>query len=100
MELPTKGFYCHYKHDPAGEVNNYSYEVLGVARHTEELTRTVVYRALYENSYAPPADFSARPLEMFMESVSIDGKEVPRFTQITDPEIIAKLEAIKKEMYG
>ena len=31
MKLPEKGFYYHYKHDSNLDVNNYSYEVIGVA---------------------------------------------------------------------
>jgi len=100
MDAPAKGFYYHYKHDPAGHFNNYAYEVIGTARHTEERFYMVLYRPLYENAYMAPADYHARPLEMFMGTVSIEGKEVARFTQITDPEIIGKLEAIRKEMYG
>ena len=50
--VPEKGFYYHYKHDPEGEVNNYAYEVIGVGIHTEEDCRPedssmVVYRPLY-----------------------------------------------------
>lgn len=30
-QVPERGFYYHYKHDPAGSVDNYAYEVLGAA---------------------------------------------------------------------
>ncbi|MEM1403804.1 MAG: DUF1653 domain-containing protein [Pseudomonadota bacterium] len=60
------GRYRHYK---GGE-----YEVYGVARHSETDERLVVYRPLYGE-----AALWVRPLAMFMESVTIDGDEQPRF---------------------
>jgi hypothetical protein len=36
---------------------------------------------------------------MFYEPAMINGKEVARFVKITDPEVIAQLRAIKREMY-
>ncbi len=47
--FPEKGFYYHYKHDPHGKKYNYMYEVVGIARNTEENTFTVLYRPLYES---------------------------------------------------
>ncbi|MDP1624867.1 MAG: DUF1653 domain-containing protein [bacterium] len=98
--MPPTGFYYHYKHDPNGPFNDYSYEVIGTARHTEEKTFTVLYRPLYENDWFKPATYQARPLEMFNESVTKDGKAIPRFQQITDPELIAKLEKMRDQIYG
>jgi hypothetical protein len=60
------GKYKHYK--------GKEYEVLGVAKHSETLEETVVYKALYGNH-----DLWVRPLKMFMEDVEIDGKKIPRF---------------------
>jgi hypothetical protein len=31
---PEPGFYCHFKHDPNGPVNNYAYYISGVGHHT------------------------------------------------------------------
>lgn len=104
--VPEKGFYYHYKHDPNGSVNNYAYEIVGVGCHTEEDCRPedaniVVYRPLYEASvYKAGKLFDLRPLEMFMEDVTKEGKTFPRFKKITDPSIIAQLEEIKSSMYG
>ncbi len=97
--LPEKGFYRHYKHDPNGPFNNYSYEVVGIGRNTEEKTLTVLYRPLYESSWMPPADLQSRPLEMFMGAVEKDGEVIPRFSKIEDPEIVSKLLEIKLRMY-
>lgn len=60
------GLYRHYK--------GKSYEVIGVACHSETKETFVVYRCLY-------GDFSlwVRPLAMFVEHVTVDGVDVPRF---------------------
>lgn len=70
MEPETReirpGRYRHYK-------GNY-YQVLGVARHSETEELLVVYRCLYGDH-----SLWVRPLAMFMESVTVDGRAVPRF---------------------
>jgi len=60
------GIYRHYK--------GQDYQVLEVARHSETEQPLVVYRCLY-------GDYSwwVRPLDMFLESVEIDGKTLARF---------------------
>jgi hypothetical protein len=105
MEIPEKGYYYHYKHNPNGEAGNYTYEVLNIAHHTEvegsENSAMVIYRPLYESYvYKLGKRWDARPLSMFMENVIKDGKTLKRFTIITDPKIILELEKIKVEMYG
>ena len=108
--VPATGFYYHYKHDFAGSVNNYAYEVLGIGFHTEGDRRPgeahfVIYIPLYEspeykasNELSVPT-FYNRPLEMWMEQVTKDGRTFPRFQKILDPETIAALEKIHDEMY-
>ena len=66
-----------YRHFKGGE-----YEVLGVARHSETQDRLVVYRPLYGDG-----GLWVRPLVMFAETVTHDGREVPRFEYLgpTDP---------------
>lgn len=98
--LPENGFYYHYKHNPEGEINNYSYEVIGVALNTESRDYAVLYRPLYENTFLAPANYSARPLDMFMENVEKDGKIIPRFTKIVDADVIEKLVVLKSKMYS
>jgi len=100
--IPKKGFYYHYKHDPNGSVNNYAYEVMGVGSHTEEdETFMVVYRPLYEEAsvYQAGKLFDLRPLSMFMEEVMKEGRTFPRFTPITDQKTLDDLREIKKKMY-
>ena len=104
--LPQPGYYYHFKHDPAGPLNNYAYYIYGVGHHTEENCRPEdafmqVYRPLYEEAYAYQHGglFDLRPLHMFFEPGELHGKKVPRFTRITDPSVIAQLAAIKARMY-
>lgn len=59
------GKYKHYK-------GNF-YEVIGVAKHSETKEDLVIYKALYDDS------LWVRPKKMFLETVNIEGKEVPRF---------------------
>ncbi len=61
-----QGIYRHYK----GSL----YQVLHTARHSETEESLVVYRCLYGNY-----DVWVRPLEMFTETVTVEGKTVPRF---------------------
>jgi hypothetical protein len=67
------GRYRHYK--------GKDYEVIAVARHSETEEEMVVYRTLY-------GDFSlwVRPLKMFIETVSVEGQELPRFRFTGDME--------------
>ena len=106
MQIPEKGFYYHYKHKLEGEVNNYAYEVVGMGHNTESDCRQidqylVIYRPLYEAFvYKQGKMFDVRPLSMFMEEVTKNGKTFPRFSKITDQKIIKELEKIKGEMYS
>ena len=60
-----------------------------------------VYRPLYADSYAYRNGglFDLRPLHMFFDPAKLNGQTVPRFTRITDPDVIARLAAIKARMY-
>ncbi|MEK7538356.1 MAG: DUF1653 domain-containing protein [Patescibacteria group bacterium] len=98
-QVPANGFYYHYKHNQAGEINNYAYEVIGLGLHTEERNYTVLYRPLYKNTFLAPANYCARPYDMFIGTVEKDGKIIPRFQKILDPDIIGKLRIIKEGMY-
>lgn len=60
------GRYRHYKGN--------EYEVIGVARHSEDESEYVVYRPLYGEGA-----LWIRPLAMFTGQVEVAGKRVPRF---------------------
>lgn len=70
QDLPT-GRYRHYK--------NKDYELIGTATHSETGEKLAVYRPLYG-----ARDLWVRPLSMFMETVVVDGEEIPRFHYIGD----------------
>jgi hypothetical protein len=104
MNIPEKGFYYHYKHDPAGDIGKYAYEVLNIAYHTEienpDERMLVIYRPLYKSFvYEAGNRWDARPLTMFMEKVVKDGREMERFTKIADSKVISELEKIRDQMY-
>ena len=61
--------YEHYK--------GMRYKILAVGRHSETLEEVVVYQALYGEG-----DVWVRPLNMFLESITINGKLQPRFKRI------------------
>ena len=67
---PRPGRYQHYK-------GNF-YRVIGIARHSETEEELVVYEALYNNT------LWVRPRAMFTETVTIDGREIPRFAYVAD----------------
>jgi hypothetical protein len=68
---PSPGLYRHYKGN--------DYRVVSLARHSETLEALVVYDALY-------GDLGrwVRPAAMFVETVEVSGKRVPRFARIGD----------------
>lgn len=65
------GRYRHYKGN--------EYTVLGLARHSETLEELVVYRQEYGDH-----GLWVRPASMFLETVELEGKKVPRFRPIED----------------
>jgi hypothetical protein len=65
----TPGRYKHYK--------GKEYTVLGVALHSETQEELVVYRQEYGDH-----GLWVRPKQMFLETVMVDGQELPRFRYI------------------
>ena len=65
------GTYRHYKGN--------DYQVLGVAKHSEDESQLVVYRPLYGER-----GLWVRPLDMFIENVEVDGQPVARFAYIEE----------------
>ena len=68
------GKYQHYK-------GNF-YDVIGVAHHSETLEELVVYRALYKHDKYGSNSLWVRPKKMFLETVTVDGVEKPRFMSV------------------
>lgn len=63
------GIYEHFKKK--------RYKILAIARHSETLEELVVYQALYGEG-----GVWVRPVAMFVEEVSCEGKFIPRFQLI------------------
>ncbi len=63
------GRYRHYKGN--------EYTVVGVARHSETLEELVVYRQEYGER-----GLWVRPAAMFVETVEVEGRTVPRFRRL------------------
>lgn len=55
------------------------YKVNQVARHSETLELVVVYQALYGDF-----EYWVRPLDMFLETLIVEGKQIPRFELIKE----------------
>ncbi len=66
------GKYRHYK--------GMEYRVIAVAKHSETLEDLVVYEALYDNEVSKRW---VHPLEMFTETIEVDGRRVPRFEYVS-----------------
>ena len=71
MSVVIGGRYEHYKGGP--------YRVLAIAKHSETLEEMVVYQQLYGEE-----GIWVRPSEMFLETVEVKGKTVPRFRYIEE----------------
>lgn len=69
------GIYEHYKNP------EHRYRVIGVAKHSETLEDLVIYEALYDNEMSK---LWARPIDMFVGDVEINGVSVPRFKFISE----------------
>ena len=67
------GKYRHYK--------GIEVKVLGVVRHSETNQEMVLYEKLEPH---PLGKLWVRPKEMFMENVTVNSQEMPRFTKLPD----------------
>ncbi len=71
MQTIPLGRYRHYK--------GKDYSVVGFARHSETKETMVLYVPLYGDG-----GYWVRPLAMFSETVTHDGRQLPRFMLIDD----------------
>jgi hypothetical protein len=72
-DIKRGGIYQHYK--------GKNYRVLELAMHSESEEWMVVYECLYPNEVAT---LWVRPLSMFIETIILDGVQIPRFKYIGD----------------
>jgi len=75
----TTGKYKHYK----GGI----YNVVGFAKHSETLEELAIYQRLY-------GDFSiwVRPINMFEETIVVDGLELSRFEYLGEEQRFIKID--------
>lgn len=76
-KIPIGAIFQHY--------SGKKYRILMLARHTEDLKLQVVYQGLYDCDSFGKCPIWVRPLDMFLEKVTIDGKEMERFKLIELP---------------
>jgi hypothetical protein len=67
------GRYRHFK--------GREYEVIGIARHSEDESPLVVYRKLYDD-----LSLWVRPADMWNEEVVRDGRTYTRFVRMDEPD--------------
>lgn len=75
-----------YRHYKSRGWNNHTYEIVGIAKHSENSEELVIYRPLFhveEKLWLYGYNFAARPLSMWNEVVEWGWKQVSRFTLIT-----------------
>lgn len=71
MNIPKPGIYRHYKGN--------EYHVIDTAIHSETESLLVLYRPMYGDR-----KLWVRPLEMFVENVTVDNVSKPRFEYLRD----------------
>ncbi len=107
--LPTPGFYYHWKHDPKNPdgIFDHAYEFLGPlhdATLSDEqgylVASRYAYRPLYESaSIYPGKGVNSRPIGQMTDNVDKPEYKGPRFIRIAEPALSAKMEERKRKMY-
>lgn len=100
MKPQVGEYYYHFKHDDS-DVCDHAYFIEGLAYDLENDREVLLYKPLYELVIdGVKVETGVRSITNFTEMVTRDGKTFARFSKVTDPEIISKLELRKKELYG
>jgi hypothetical protein len=76
-KIPIGAIFQHY--------NGKKYRVLMIGRHSEDLKPYVVYQGLYDCDSFGNCPIWIRPLEMFLENVEKEGKQIKRFELVELP---------------
>ncbi len=69
--------HSHWRHYKSSGGEDYTYEVVDIAEHSETGEAMVVYRALYGEWH-----LYTRPLSMWFDIIEWQGQRVQRFTEI------------------
>lgn len=57
-------------------------EVIGVAKHSETGEELVIYKNCEDSASSGEIQLRARPLDLFIESVEVEGQSIPRFQYV------------------
>lgn len=79
MQQVKPGVYRHYK--------NILVRVIGIGLHSETMEKVVIYEKLEDFKGFKKGSLWVRPLNMFLEKVTINGKKVKRFAYIGNKEV-------------
>jgi len=72
----------YYRHFKGG-----LYEMIAIGQDSETCEQVVIYKALYGEQ-----KIWVRPYKMFFEKVNVNGKEQPRFSEISQEEAFANMQ--------
>ncbi len=82
--------HSHWRHYKSIGWTDHTYEVIGIAKHSETGEEMVAYRSLYETNTPNPLwqggtkewTLFVRPFSMWYDMVEWNGKTVQRFTEM------------------
>lgn len=104
---PAAGFYAGYKRSPHDPIGVHMYEVLAppyYAGDSSELKGVsfVLYRPLSKDApvYKAGRGYDLKLLHEFLAPAKLDGRVVPRYTHISDLELIIMCKGLCKALYG
>ncbi len=83
MQKPTP--WSRWRHYKSSGGDHHTYEILGIARHSETHEEMVVYRPLYavsEGNWVYGYDSAVRPLVLWYDIVEYEWRQMHRFTEI------------------
>ncbi len=85
QQKPTP--WSHWRHYKSTGGENHTYEVIGIAVHSETEESMVIYRPLYpvsRDSWAYGYDYVTRPLSLWYDIVEYEGQKIQRFIEISE----------------
>lgn len=73
-----------YRHYKSTWWTHHTYEVIGIAKHSETEEELVIYKPLFdaESTWLGNAQFAARPVSMRFDQIEWEGKSMPRFALV------------------
>ena len=77
--------HSHWRHYKSTGWADHTYEVIGLAKHSETEEIMVIYHPLYEvpsDSWVYGYDYAVRPLSMWYDMVEWNGKMLQRFVEM------------------